>query len=204
MARDRDVAAFDRRADSYQRGRLGVWHGRVAEAVLDVAGSAVPVPTRVLDVGCGTGLLLHGMATRWPEALELVGVDPAPRMVGRARAALAGYARVRVEEATAERLPFEDRAFDLIVSALAFDHWRDQRRGLKECARVLDVGGRLVLADLVASWLWPTTVVGRRGHARTPRQLAALLERAGLKPLEWHDVEPLGPFPLVQAVVAGH
>jgi ubiquinone/menaquinone biosynthesis C-methylase UbiE len=204
VARDRDVAAFDRRADSYERGRLGAWHRRVANAVVDVAGSAVPVPTRVLDVGCGSGLLLQGVATRWPEAVELVGVDPAPRMVERARGALAGHARVRVEQAAAERLPFPDGEFDLIVSALAFDHWRDQRRGLRECARVLDVGGRLVLADLVASWLWPTTVVGRRGRARTPRQLTTLLARARLKPLEWRDVERLGPLPMVQAVVAGY
>jgi ubiquinone/menaquinone biosynthesis C-methylase UbiE len=58
----------------------------------------------VLDVGCGTGLLLRGLVARVPNVLELVGVDPAPRMVTSARAAGAGA--VEIVQGVAEELPF--------------------------------------------------------------------------------------------------
>jgi ubiquinone/menaquinone biosynthesis C-methylase UbiE len=202
MTRDRDVAAFDRRADAYDEGRVGAWHRRVAAQALDVAASATPAAVRVLDIGCGTGLFLRGAAARWPEAAELAGVDPAPGMLARAQALLTDLPRVQLQVAGAEQLPFPDGRFDLIASVLAFDHWADQLAGLAECARVLAPGGRLVLVDLFAWWLWPTTVVGRRGRARTPRQLAERLAQAGLPPLAWRRIDSLGPIPLVRAVTA--
>jgi ubiquinone/menaquinone biosynthesis C-methylase UbiE len=179
--------SFDRRAATYERGRLGEWHLLVAHRVADVALSAVPAPGRVLDVGCGTGALLRRLAARLPGA-DLAGVDPAPRMLGEARKRLGG---VRLEQAPAERLPFADASFDLVVSAMSFDHWADQELGLAECARVLDPGGGLVLADLFASWLLPSR--------RRPRRTAALLKHVGFRDPTWRRVYDLGPLPLVQA-----
>jgi ubiquinone/menaquinone biosynthesis C-methylase UbiE len=192
---ERDVAAFDRRADSYEEGRLGEWHLLIAQRVADAAIAAVPAPKRVLDVGCGTGALIRRVAARLPDDAELVGVDPAPRMLAEARKRLGG---VRLEHAAAERLPFEDASFDLVVSAMSFDHWADQARGLSECARVLRPTGRLVLADLFAAWLLPT----HRRRARTVRRATDLLERAGFREVSWRRVYDLGPIPLVQVAVA--
>jgi ubiquinone/menaquinone biosynthesis C-methylase UbiE len=186
----RDVEAFDRRATSYERGRLGKWHLLVAHRVADVALAAVPAPGRVLDVGCGTGALLRRLTARLPDA-ELAGVDPAPRMLAEARKRLGG---VQLEQAAAERLPFADASFDLVVSAMSFDHWADQELGLAECARVLRSGGSLVLADLFAAWLLPPR--------RTPRRVSALLTRAGFREPAWQRVYDLGPFQLVQAALA--
>jgi ubiquinone/menaquinone biosynthesis C-methylase UbiE len=184
------VTTFDRRAASYERGRLGEWHLLVAERVADMALTAVPAPGQVLDVGCGTGAVLRRLAACLPTA-RLVGVDPAPRMLAEARKRLDG---VRLEQAAAERLPFADASFDLVVSAMSFDHWADQELGLAECVRVLRPGGRLVLADLFAPWLLPTR--------RTPRRAAALLVQAGFRDPTWHRVYDLGPIPLVQAALA--
>jgi ubiquinone/menaquinone biosynthesis C-methylase UbiE len=144
----------------------------------------------VLDVGCGTGALLRRLAARLPDA-ELAGVDPAPRMLAEARKRLNG---VRLEQAAAERLPFADASFDLVVSAMSFDHWADQALGLAECARVLRPGGHLVLADLFAPWL----LLPRR----TPRRATALLVRAGFRDTTWQRVYSLGPLSLVQAALA--
>ena len=155
----------------------------------ELALAAVPAPDRVLDVGCATGALLGLLAARLPDA-ELAGIDPAPRMLAAARKRLDG---VRLEQAAAERLPFADGSFDLVVSAMSFDHWTDQALGLAECARVLDPGGGLVLADLFAPWLLPTR--------RRPRRAATLLTRAGFREPTWRRVYDLGPLSLVQAAL---
>jgi SAM-dependent methyltransferase len=48
-----------------------------------------------------------------------------------------------------EVLPFPEGSFDLVVSTTSFDHWADQRAGLRECARVLAPGGWLVLTAVI-------------------------------------------------------
>jgi ubiquinone/menaquinone biosynthesis C-methylase UbiE len=134
--------------------------------------------------------------------VELIGVDPAPRMLAKARGADGDEERVRYEHATAERLPFEAASFDLVVSTLSFDHWCNQGAGLVECARVLHEDGRLVVVDLFAAWLWPTTVLARRDRARTVSQATRLLTNVGFHSVRWQCVFSLGPFPLVRTAVA--
>jgi SAM-dependent methyltransferase len=73
-------------------------------------------PTRVLDLGTGTGKAARAVADRFPAA-EVVGVDLSPAMIEEARRLLpSGLAgRVRFEVADASALPCEDGAFDLVV-----------------------------------------------------------------------------------------
>ena len=202
VGRSDQVEEFDRRADSYDRGPLGSWHRLVAERTAALAVTAREQPRRILDVGCGTGMLLARLAQLAPDAQLLAGIDPSPRMVAVSRAALESASAVVIERAPAEELPFESDTFDLVVSTLSFDHWRDQRTGLTECARVLSSDGRLVLADLFAGWLAPSVLLGRRDRARTIRRATALLDVTGLVPLTWERIYDLGPLPLVRAVVA--
>ena len=122
-----------------------------------------------------------------PEAAELAGIDAAPAMVQTART-MAGDNRMRFVTALAERLPYPDETFDLVVSTTSFDHWADQRAGLAECARVLVPGGRLVLVDQFSAWLLPTLVASRRGKARTKRRATRLLAQAGFPAPQWHDL----------------
>lgn len=196
----RDIDRFDQRARSYERGQLGAWHQLVAERTALLAAAAEPTARRVLDVGCGTGMLTRALAGRL-SAAELVGVDPAERMLAVARASTPDDTRLRFERATAERLPFRDESFELVASAVSFDHWSDQLAGLVECRRVLDRGGAFVVADLFAAWLSPTTIRHRR-RARTPGRAEGLLEEAGFNSIRWERIFDLGPFPLVQAAVA--
>jgi ubiquinone/menaquinone biosynthesis C-methylase UbiE len=174
MARDRaaDVEAFDQRAGSYESGGVARWHATVVERSADVALAAMPVPLRVLDVGCGTGALLREMVVRLPYGESYVGVDPAPRMLEVAR--LNSDPRIEFVRGVAEALPFPDASFDLVVTSTSFDHWADQRAGIAELARVVSDNGRVVLVDLAAAWL-PS-----RGRARSPRKVNALLRAAGL------------------------
>jgi len=102
---------------------------------------------RVLDVGCGTGVLTCLAAQ---EVSEAVGIDAAPEMieVARAKAARQGV-RVDFRAALIEALPFPDAHFDVAFSTLMIHHLPPavKRAGLREVLRVLKPGGRLLVAD---------------------------------------------------------
>ncbi|HWP38923.1 MAG TPA: class I SAM-dependent methyltransferase [Gemmatimonadales bacterium] len=105
--------------------------------------------SRVLDVGCGTGSLTI-LAKRLNPAAELIGIDPDPKALARARrkAQRAGL-KVHFDSAYSERLPFPDACFDTVLSALMLHHiHRDTKLlALREIRRVLKPGGSLHLAD---------------------------------------------------------
>ena len=197
MARDRDVAAFGERAQRYDEDWRGRLHHQIADRTAELVLSCAPAPRQILDVGCGTGYLLGQLAARAPQASALAGIDPAPAMIEVATSA-ATDGRVRFVVGTAERLPWPDQTFDLVVSTTSFDHWADQRAGLAQCARVLAPGGCLVLADLFSVLLLPTLLAGRRGKARTKRRATQLLTAAGLHSPQWHRLYTV----LIQAVTA--
>jgi ubiquinone/menaquinone biosynthesis C-methylase UbiE len=185
VTRDRDVLAFHDRAAEYETGYRGRLHTDIVTRAVDLALAHCPSPARVLDVGCGTGLLLRELARRLPGAISLAGVDAAPGMVSQARAK-SGDPRLTFVQGVAERLPFDDASFDLVVSTTSFDHWTDQRAGLAECHRVLAPRGSFLLADLCSNWLLPTLVGSRRDRARTPLRATRLLAAAGFRSLTWH------------------
>ena len=197
MVHSRDVAAFDERAPRYETGWLGRLHHDIADRAADLALASSPQPSRVLDVGCGTGYLLRRLAGRAPQALELAGVDAAPAMIETARA-MSADRRMHFTTGTAEELPYPEQTFDLVVSTTSFDHWADQRAGLTECARVLVPGGHLVLIDQFSAWLAPTLLGGRRAKARTKRRATRLLAQAGFSSPQWHDLYAV----IIRAAVA--
>lgn len=105
---------------------------------------------RVLDVGCGTGALLHQLARIYPQA-RLVGVDPVPEMLAVARSRLPP--RVDLREGWAERLPCADGSFDVVVSCNVFHYIRQPMAALNEMGRVLRPGGKLVITDWCDDYL---------------------------------------------------
>jgi ubiquinone/menaquinone biosynthesis C-methylase UbiE len=185
MPDDRDVQAFDQRAASYESGRHGQLHKEISDRVVELALSCEPAPRRVLDVGCGTGYVLRQLAARLPVASEFLGVDPAPRMIEVARSTSSDK-RLSFTQATAERLPADEGAYDVVVSTTSFDHWADQAAGIRECARVLAPGGALVLTDQFSNLQWPTMRGSRLGKARTRSRATRLITAAGLRDPQWH------------------
>lgn len=98
---------------------------------------------RVLDVGCGAGAALE-YASELVTDGRLAGVDPTPKL---ARKAAERVPEAVVEVAGVESLPFDDDAFDVAWSISAFHHWPDPEAGLSEVRRVLELGGRLLIAE---------------------------------------------------------
>ena len=118
------------------------------DRLLDQAG--IGPGQRVLEVGCGTGNLTLLAQRRHPDA-EVVGLDPDPRALARARgkAERAGSA-VRWDRGTAGNLPYPDGSVDRVLSAFMFHHLDDaeKARMLAEVRRVLRPDGRLHLLDV--------------------------------------------------------
>jgi ubiquinone/menaquinone biosynthesis C-methylase UbiE len=105
---------FDRIAPQWDDMRSGDAFAPL-EAALDSIESA---PSRVLDLGTGTGRAAFLLARRYPEA-EVVGVDIAPAMLAEARKLTPPELadRVRFERADAEELPYPDSSFELVSLA---------------------------------------------------------------------------------------
>ena len=163
---------FDRWSSSYDDSWLQrLYFDRIHTAVLSLAAEGQE-PGVVLDVGCGTGRLLRDAGERWPGA-TLIGVDPAPGMISEAKQRSAGATFL---VAAAEDLPLGDASVDLAVSTISFHHWPKKLEGLKEIARVLRPGGRLLLADhAVPEWL---KALG--SQALAPSAASRLVTEAGL------------------------
>lgn len=135
MTAERTRAYYDDFATSYDRGRDRGYH-----ALIDEIESSVVLPharaARVLEVGCGTGLVLEKVAA---VAAEAHGVDVSPGMLERARAR-----GLSVSVADARALPFEDAHFDLVYSFKVLAHVPEIEQALGEMARVTRPGGRIV------------------------------------------------------------
>lgn len=105
---------------------------------------------RVLDVGCGAGLdSLIAAQMVGPEGF-VTGIDMTPEMLAKARAGAAelGVGHVRFVEGEAERLPFDDESFDVVISNGVIDLIPDKDAVFSELHRVLAPGGRIQVADV--------------------------------------------------------
>jgi trans-aconitate methyltransferase len=117
----------------------------------------------VLDVGCGTGYLLERLRER--TSGRLVGVDPSPEMIERARAR--GLEGVELRVGAAEGLD-ERAAFDAVVSNSAFHWFRDPPAAFARMRAALRPGGRLAVQAPATSDYCPAFVGAMAEVARHP------------------------------------
>ena len=112
----------------------------------------VPVRSgeRVLEVGCGTGVVVRDLAGLVGRRGEVVGVDASRRLLDRARALsreTARHARIAWRVADAASLPFAANRFDAALAVTVILHVADPLRVVREMARVTRPGGRVAVQD---------------------------------------------------------
>jgi SAM-dependent methyltransferase len=146
-------------------------------------------PRNALDVGCGEGRFCRMLEAR---GIDTVGVDPTPALISVAQTR---DARGTYVQATAERLPFREGAFDLVVSYLSLIDIPDVETAIPEMARVLRPGGTLLIANLTsfntacADEGWVKDAGGRRVHYPIDNYLqerAMWIEYRGIRIVNYH------------------
>ncbi len=143
---------------------------------------------RVLDVGCGDGTYAIAAAAR---GARVTAADTAAPMLEAARRRAADHhMELELARADVADLPFDDESFDAVLGVTVLCFVSDAAGALREMARVLVPGGRLVVGELNrwSSWAAWRRVRGRLGSGTwrgarflTPRQLVRLVQAAGLE-----------------------
>ena len=148
----------------------------------------------VLDAGCGEGRFCRMLAARGARS---IGIDPTVELIAEARRLQPGAV---FHEAGAEALPLPDACVDLVVSYVSLVDIPDYRTAIREKARVLRPGGRLVAANLnsfsTASTLyWARDEDGHKRHWTMDNYMverAVKAEWAGMNIVNWH--RPLSAY----------
>lgn len=125
------------------------YHGGGVDLAAMLEAAQLRGDERVLDVGCGAG---HTALAFAPRVREVVGLDLTQPMLDEARALATrrGIANLRLERGDAMALPYPDASFDLVTCRQCAHHFERPEAALREAARVLGPGGRLVVVDSVA------------------------------------------------------
>lgn len=105
-----------------------------------------PDGAHVLEAGCGSGALCRHMAS-WPNVGQVVGLDPSPVFLAKARQLGKALANLRFAEGDAHAMPFDDAALDVAVFHTCRTHVPGPEKALAEAFRVLRNGGRLAILE---------------------------------------------------------
>jgi ubiquinone/menaquinone biosynthesis C-methylase UbiE len=131
-----------------------------------------PAQARVLEIGCGTGVLTRALAQR-AEVTTVVAVDQGASLLEKARKLAADLPNVSFQEADARSLPFAKASFDVVVFDSVLSHVPGPEAALLEAFRVLCPLGYLAIFD----GDYATTTVGLGPH--DPLQACADAMMAG-------------------------
>lgn len=191
LDRTEDPAAYIRLLDLSRAPMMGYLLKNPAEAYAWLE----PRPgLRILDVGAGTGSLLHPLADLIGPGGSIVGIDYSQTMVDEAVRRLEGSdLPIEFEQMDACNLEFDDASFDRAISNIVFQHLPDPERALAEMVRVTKPGGLVSIFEQD----WETFIVDSPNrdltrrltlgftdlirNGRIGRELFGMFKRSGLE-----------------------
>jgi malonyl-CoA O-methyltransferase len=149
--------AFDRAAENYEK--FAVLQNEVCHRLLEKLDVVKIAPELILDSGAGTGSAISPLFARYKKA-QVVALDLSENMLDRSARHGSFFRSPHLVCADVERLPFADKAFDLVFSSLSMQWCNDLNAAFLEAKRVLKPGGLFVFAifgpdtlkELRSSW----------------------------------------------------
>jgi SAM-dependent methyltransferase len=155
-------------------------HAALAGRLFSSAGFDVRGCKRILDAACGNGRYTRFILRHADKDAMVTAFDYSQGMLRRARNSLKGGRATHVA-ADITRLPYADASFDGVICGWVLEHLPDPQPGLKELARVLKPGGKLLLLTTEDTLLG--SVCSRLWHCRTYNRssLKKVCEEVGLR-----------------------
>ena len=151
---------------------------------------------RALDIGCGPGLTSWALGEAVGPQGHVLAVDMAEAMLTLARQRCQSQSQVQFQNLDVTHLPMSDHSFDVALATQVYEYVPDITRALKELARVVRPGGRVLLVDTD----WESAVWASRDDRRMrrvleawnehipwpqlPRNLVQLLQQAGFQEVQ--------------------
>lgn len=129
-----------------------------------LSGVNFPPAAQVLEIGCGTGAVSRVLA-QWPGVGQVLGVDPSPVFIAKARALAQGIPNLSFKESDGRSLGLDGDTFDVVVVHQALSHVPQPEQLLAEAFRVLRRGGWLAVFD--GDYATATVATGERDPLET-------------------------------------
>ncbi|MCL6589190.1 MAG: class I SAM-dependent methyltransferase [Firmicutes bacterium] len=173
---------------------LPLWSAPFGAALLDTVRFRAGI--NVLDIGCGCGFPLLELAQRLGPSCQVYGLDPWEQGLERARLKISQIPlpNVTLVLGAAEKIPFENNFFDLIVSNNGVNNCAGQEQVLRECYRVCRPGAQLVLTMNL-----PETM--KEFYAVYEETLTGLGKESAVQELRQHIFEKRKPLSLMEKLI---
>jgi ubiquinone/menaquinone biosynthesis C-methylase UbiE len=145
---DESADRYDTQVEVLFKGTANAMRRQALPPLFEIFSGRDQRTLRLIDIGCGTGRFLDLVKQAWP-LLPTLGLDLSDSYIRHARRHLRRRRRIAFVVANAEAIPVPDRSADAITNIFTMHELPPQvrRAVVKECARVLKPGGRLVLID---------------------------------------------------------
>jgi ubiquinone/menaquinone biosynthesis C-methylase UbiE len=199
-----EVSIYDRFTNLYDLMFRVNGYGRSVEGYLRDNPLPLGAGARVLDAGCGTGLLTLAFLRAHRRPAEITSIDLSVRSLQTARRAAqklrpAPRREVTFAQANALQLPFADETFDLVMTSGVLEYL-PLRDGLREMARVLSPGGLLFFVPVRPSPLTLLLEVMFRFKAHPPAEVDEHTRRF-FRVIEHHRFAPFEPIGWTKSLV---
>ena len=189
---------FDKVAPHYDKNsafyyRITRW---CDDAVIDRIGKMDAAFDRVLDVGCGTGVLLHKLSLCYPK-VRFDGLDLSDQMI--AQAVAKSLPNAVFSQGDAENPPYPDNTFDILMCTSSFHHYPNPQAAIQSFHRILKPGGLLILCDMalplpirfLANHLWFRIIRSGDVHTYSQTEITKLLNDHQFSQCAYKKISPV-------------